>query len=262
MKKWGLGLTLTAISTLSIAQSIDVMSYNVEGGYLSDAKVTTVASYLKAAPKADIYGFSELTQSWSPQLKSQMGEQYRYLISDQANDTTDALALFFDSSKFKAVETGELVFNEHKHERPALYARLKDKRDNSEFIVMVNHLMRGDASIRQRQSKKLQAWVSGQTLPVVALGDYNFDYDVPTGKTNQAYREFVAGGYWQWVKPTTLIKTGCHKDYNSILDFVFVANGAKGTSEILFAEPEYCNDDEKRPDHRPVFASVMIPVGK
>lgn len=42
---------------------------------------------------------------------------------------------------------------------------------------MVNHLYRGSASGRHTQSKKLNQWARSQDVPVIAVGDYNFDCD-------------------------------------------------------------------------------------
>ncbi|MBD1998510.1 hypothetical protein H6G00_18060 [Leptolyngbya sp. FACHB-541] len=68
-----------------------------------------------------------------------------------------------------------------------------------------------------------------------------------------------------WIRPKELVATLCSTKYNSILDFVFVANAAKTwtveSSEVLFADPtsNYCPDDEITSDHRPIEATFQLP---
>ena len=87
-------------------------------------------------------------------------------------------------------------------------------------------------------------WVRTQTLPVIAVGDYNFDWDVVGGNQNHdlGYDNVINSGAWTWVRPATLIKSQCSPQFNSVLDFIFVnspAQGWSGTSEIL-VEPNDC----------------------
>ena len=58
------------------------------------------------------------------------------------------------------------------------------------------------------------------------------------------------------MRPATLIRTQC-SSFNSVLDFVFTGNGAQSwsaSSEILFADTNYCPDTNATSDHRPVLA--------
>ena len=96
-------------------------------------------------------------------------------------------------------------------------------------MFMVNHLARGDNAIRHQQAERLNAWVRQQTVPVIATGDYNFDWEVNGGDTNHdaGYDKMTAGNAWSWVRPATLIKSQCDAGFNSVLDFVFVNAGAQ-----------------------------------
>ncbi len=102
--------------------------------------------------------------------------------------------------------------------------------------------------------------------PVIAVGDYNFDYELPDGEHNEAYFRMTKDGIWEWVRPGNPVKTSCHPDFNGILDFVFLANDARNwqaTSKILEEGSSYCrqkgNDPFKFSDHRPVQAFISIP---
>jgi hypothetical protein len=66
-------------------------------------------------------------------------------------------------------------------------------------------LTRGDESVRKRQAIGLRNWASEQRLPIIAIGDYNFDVDFKTRQGNEAYKRFTEGGVCEWVKPEELI---------------------------------------------------------
>ena len=44
-------------------------------------------------------------------------------------------------------------------------------------------------------------------MPVVALGDYNFDYVFETEKGNTAFSNMLKDNVWQWIKPEEWIDT-------------------------------------------------------
>ena len=120
---------------------------------------------------------------------------------------------------------------------------------------MVNHLYRSNTEGRHEQARLLNARAPQQTLPVIAVGDYNFDWDVSNGDTvhDRGYDLLIVDGVLTWVRPPQLIRTQC--SFNSVLDFVFVAGAARqwsASSEILATEESYCPSDQHRSDHRPV----------
>jgi endonuclease/exonuclease/phosphatase family metal-dependent hydrolase len=129
---------------------------------------------------------------------------------------------------------------------------------------MVNHLYRTNTERRHEQAPLLNVWARQQALPVIAVGDYNFDWDVRNGDTvhDRGYDLLAAEGTFAWVRPPHLIRTQC--SFDSVLDFVFVAGAAQGlqaSSEILAAEESYCPDTNTRSDHRPVLASFDLGTG-
>lgn len=97
-----------------------------------------------------------------------------------------------------------------------------------ELLFMVNHLYRSKATKRHEQATGLNDWAKTQTLPVIAVGDYNFDWSIPTGDTNhdKGYDNMVINGVFTWVRPETLVKTHC-SHHNGVLDFVFVSGDAQ-----------------------------------
>jgi hypothetical protein len=117
-------------------------------------------------------------------------------------------------------------------------------------------------SRRRQTAKALRLWVEDQTLPVIGIGDYNFDYDFHTQRGNAAFDEFLVDGHWRWVRPDPLVDTnwsdrdGDGKDNypDSCLDFTFLGGRALGwraVSRVILRDGDF-PDDEATSDHRPV----------
>ena len=126
---------------------------------------------------------------------------------------------------------------------------------------MVNHLYRSRDAERHKQAQLLNDWAARQVLPVIAVGDYNFDWEVAGGKRmhDLGYDLMTEGGTWEWVQPAQLVTTQCSGwpcRYDSVLDFVFTAGAARewrAESEIVVASGDF-PDDTTTSDHRPVLA--------
>ncbi len=90
--------------------------------------------------------------------------------------------------------------------RASLVITLAESATDLVIIFMVNHLYRTNDAARHAQATILNTWAGGQTLPVIATGDYNFDYALDESSRDAGYDNMVAGGRWAWVKPPTLVK--------------------------------------------------------
>ena len=112
------------------------------------------------------------------------------------------------------------------------------------------------------EAKALRLWAADQELPIIGIGDYNFDFDFPTRRGNPAFDEFHLDYVWYWVEPEKLVDTNWSDrdgdgidDYpHSCLDFMFVAGKAKlwqSRSRVIVREGDF-PDDDKTSDHRPV----------
>ena len=125
---------------------------------------------------------------------------------------------------------------------------------------MVNHLARGSTDIRDEQAIGLRQWAEMQTLPVIAVGDYNFDYRIDDGEGNIAMGLFLTNNIWKWVKPDRLHQTQGSQRFYSVLDFIFTANMPNNwiaDSSILIDNPT-SNDLVNTSDHRPIEARFLI----
>ncbi|MDA8563850.1 endonuclease/exonuclease/phosphatase family protein [Mariniblastus sp.] len=184
----------------------------------------------------------------------------------------DKLAIYFDAGRFEFIGTREMnsyrdyQLNDGNHRSP-LYVMLKDRQTGFEFIVMTNHLARRSEWLRQRQAAGLREWARDSNIPIIALGDFNFDYSFAKHQGNESFVEFMRDGIWDWIVPEPLIDTqwsddnGTDRYPDSLLDFAFVANGAKELNArcSVLVTPGDFPDTEQTSDHRPVKLVVELP---
>jgi hypothetical protein len=195
----------------------------------------------------------------------------------------DTLLLVVDASRFRIEDAVELHryagivanFNvdddrspEHGtvRARSPLAAKIRDLATDQLFWLVVVHLARGEDDLRTDQARMLVAWARDQRAPVIAAGDFNFDWDMYTKRGNPGFDAMMAGGVWTWLRPDPLRDTNwaASRDNpkrdrfpDSILDFVFVAQGAtdwRGESQVIVRPGDFPDDDESS-DHRPILAT-------
>lgn len=259
-------LVFSASAAVSQTISLEVVGFNVESGGASPA---TLANQLGPLDGIDLWGFSEVADaSWAVTFEAaaEAGEFGNPDFETVFGSTggADRLAIIYNADRFDLLEIQELNdINPGGRVRSPLVVRLRDQQANQEFWFMVNHLYRSRDNERHQQASALNNWAQQQTIPVIAVGDYNFDWDIPSNgaKRDQGFDNMTAGGVFDWIVPSNILKTHCSNRFNSILDFVFLANQPQtwqATSEILFPQSSYCPDDSSTSDHRPVAASILF----
>ena len=141
---------------------------------------------------------------------------------------------------------------------------MKERQTGYEFVFMTNHLARQDNKLRQEQAAGLREWARDSQTPIIAIGDFNFDYSFKSQKGNLAFNELLKDGVWKWIRPVEEIDTqwsdrdGRDAYPDSMLDFAFVANGAKKLDwrcEIVVRDGDF-PDDKTTSDHRPTVLVV------
>jgi len=249
------------------SEEIRVVGFNTESG---DAVANVVAQTIAAVEGESIWGLCEVENAgWASTFSEAApdgdGPDFEYVLG--TTGWSNRLAVLYDPDRFELVDHFELFYIDPDGDgRAPLVARLRSLETGRELLFMVNHLWRSDARLRHEQAGLLHDWAEEQTLPVVAVGDYNFDWEVVGGDTDhdQGYDLMTAGDAWVWVRPEELVATQCSDYYDSVLDFVFVSGEAKswdGESVILESEPLYCeNENEQQSDHRPVEATFHVPT--
>lgn len=248
--------------------SIQVIGFNTESGG-SDPAV--VASEVIADMRGEgLWGFSEVQDAaaaaaYVAAAADPDGEQ----AWDHVLGTTgysDRLALAWDDARFSLEDHQELSgINVGGTARAPLVGRMRERATDLEFLFVVNHLWRTDEQARHEQAELLHAWGREQTLPVVMVGDYNFDWDVTTGRRDAGYDLLTDGGVFEWVRPDPLLTTQCSGVYDSVLDFVFVGGEAQtwgAESDVLRPDDSYCSGSHRDTwsDHRPVRAIFTVPI--
>ena len=259
----------TRDNALPVAEpTILILAWNVESGG-SDPAV--IAKQLTESDGYDIYCLSEVSPSNFKQFADAVGSEFISVTSETVRG--DRLQILFDGTRFELLEQKEMnsyrdyELNNGTHRSP-LYVRLRDRDTGTEFIVMTNHLARGNAELRTQQAIGLREWARDQSVAVVNIGDFNMDFDFRTMKGNEAFTEMVRDNVWTWVKPIELIDTnwadtngdGNDNYPDSMLDLAFVAGPAKDwnpTCQVLKRDGDF-PDDATTSDHRAI-AMILTP---
>jgi len=247
---------------------LSVVGFNVESG---DADAAVIADVVAEVRGEGIWGFSEVRDaSWAATLADAAGRggdgDFEGVIGSTGYEIR--LAIAWDRERYELIGSEELhEINVGGTARAPLVAHLRTRSTGTELLFMVNHLWRSEADSRHEQATLLNQWGRQQTLPVIAVGDYNFDWDVDEGDDDhdEGYDLLTEDDVFRWVRPEVLIQTQCSTYWDSVLDFVFVSGEAaewQSSSEILFPEPTYCHDDDRTSDHRPVAAELVLPGGR
>lgn len=253
--------------------SFRVIGWNMESGESSSA---FLRGQVRDKNGVDVWGFSEVANAaalsdFERGAEEDEGSDFRSILGTTGGG--DRLAIVYDSARLELKDQQELTAIALGRFRAPLVAHFKGRQTGFEFLFMVNHLARGDASARLEQAELLNDWAQEQDLPVIAVGDYNFDYHVTFGDggdRDEGFDAFVEDGAFIWVRPERLRTTQANPRYNTVLDFVFVANppsGWTGASTILsrdgdqeVADNAPFPDSNSQTDHRPVdavFAGVI-----
>jgi len=244
---------------------IKILSWNVQSGGNNS---TTIAQTLSDFEGFDIIGLSEVNQAnaatYATALEAGEGAGDNATANfDHVLGTTgggDRLVIVWDAKRFNQVgNTIELTAMATGGHRAPLAVRLSRIGGTEEFIFMVNHLARVNFALRQTQAQDLVNWATQQTVPVINVGDFNFDYSIDGATGNPAFAIFMANATWEWIRPEELYQTQLSPRFHSVLDFVFVSGRPQNwtmNSKILHLDQ--LTDSASDSDHRPIQCIVRI----
>ena len=256
-------LPLLSWASAADAQELVTVGWNLESG---GARIQSIGSRVSNFQGVDLWGFSEVQETWAESLEdfAAQGESATYDGILGTTGGADRLLIVYNTDKVDLVSYEELhSMNPQNRVRSPLVATFTIRGSGRQFKFMVNHLYRSNPQARIEQSTQLNAWGASQSLPVIAVGDYNYDWKVVGGETDhdQGYDRITTGDVFRWVRPSVLAQTQYSTSFApSVLDFVFIADGVSaltGASEIVVVAGDFPDNDDT-PDHRPVLATLQI----
>ncbi len=241
---------------------VRLIAWNVESG---GNRPAVIAEQLAQFSGYDIVCLSEVDSNNFEVYSKALGGKYDSVNGETGG--TDRLQILVNAGRYDLLESKEMdqyqsyPLNKGSHRSP-LYVRLNDRRSGRELIVMTNHLARGNADFRQAQAVGLREWARDQDVGVIAIGDFNMDYDYLAMKGNEAFIEMVRDNVWSWLPPDDFVDTnwadrdGDGKDNypDSMLDLAFAAGPAKewGIQCKVVVRTDDFPDDDLTSDHRPI----------
>ncbi|MEO1496198.1 MAG: endonuclease/exonuclease/phosphatase family protein [Planctomycetota bacterium] len=286
------------------ADEVRVLTWNVESsqGNRQTAEPATIMGQLVELQRDhgpfDLIGLTEVPGASAIMYATALQTPERtYAPVVSSTGGSDRMLITYDTERFQLVvkEDGLTSHNGQTfpggNNRRPMFVTLDDRRTGKRLTFMVNHLNRGNDQTRRRQAVMLRQWVKDHPHPVIAVGDYNFDFDTLRLCGNQSMTLFMRddpsdrGRFaWRWVIPgvetnvtdyrrknekVEVIGEFCDTNWSgdqrgrdryptSILDFVFLGGEAMSwgaTSEIIVRDDDF-PDDERTSDHRPVMAVV------
>lgn len=280
------GLLFLALCLPADARPLEAMFWNLESpghdshaGQKKTADIDFLCRRIEADfGNADLVGFAEVEPDWAPELEAALerasGTDWELRLSETGGH--DRLALAWRDDRFRLLELRPIlsiggpfqVKGKELNFRPSLSARLHQE-GLGPVTFLVNHLARSGRDtgpvVRRQQANLLRQWLQQVQDPVICLGDFNFDYHIrDADKDDAGFSVLTRGDEFHWVRyPDPLVPTeGECKDgrphfyFESILDFIFTANGARewpAESSVLTRDNDFCPEDQNS-DHRPVRA--------
>jgi hypothetical protein len=242
-----------------------VVSWNVDSG---DADAHMIALRVAQMHGVDLWGLTEVRDGrWAGLLQGAAGENHPGQIVPIFSPTggNGRSLILYDAVQFDLLGYFELDWADQPWYRPdmvlrpALIAQLRHRPTGLEFFFVVNRFLPQWAAM---QAVKINEWAARQTIPVIAVGSYYFQYclgqpfqcDGQKGLKRMAY-----DGVFQWIKPENLVKTFDH-EANTIEDFVFLSNavGKLVAESTIIVEPDDFPDTSFTSDHRPLWTTFTV----
>lgn len=260
-KRFVLSFVLVFQSIVSFATPLEVAGFNIEA---NDSDSHVIGKQMANNKDVELWGLAETRNDFVDNILDELnhsGKNFDVILGTTGG--AQKLQIFYNKDRFTLLEYIELHdINIENRVRAPLVALIFDNQSQQTFYFMVNHLYRGSAKARHKQSLMLHDWAAVQAYPVIEVGDYNYDL-MPENwqKHDKGFDIMTEGGVFNWVMPDNLLPTQCNMRYKSILDFVFVSGIAQDwakSSVILNPEESYCPDDKTTSDHRPVKAILDL----
>lgn len=265
-------LALAGTQAFSDTISFRTIFWNMESG---GASLSTLERQIAQKSKVSLWGLSEVEgqsdlSRFEAASETKPGQDFQSILS--STGCSDRLGVMFDKAVFELIDSFELSalnFGNDCHRAP-LVGHFKIKDTDIEFYYVVNHLARGNAGLRLKQTEGLSDWAQTHAVPTILGGDLNADFHITegdSGNRDAAFDAMIVSGPFTWIRPARLLKTEDNDRYMTVLDFVMVANmpaSWSAVSTILQREGDSAavsvdfDDDNQQTDHRPVDTILTI----
>ncbi|WP_150307609.1 endonuclease/exonuclease/phosphatase family protein [Planctomonas psychrotolerans] len=147
----------------------------------------TAVTEVLALEQPTILGVQELLQEQLPAIESGLPASYRMLGEGREGGAKGELgAIFYDSSRLTAIDSDSYWLSDtpdvvasttwgNRTTRMVTWARLRDRRTGSEFVVANTHLDHESESARRKSAHAIADHVRGldADVPVIVMGDFN-----------------------------------------------------------------------------------------
>jgi len=277
---------LAFTTSLHAEETISVLAWNIEsGGNDSDTIAEELKDLIENHGPFDLIGLTEVSISNKDTYATAVRDASGFSVTDLVSNSGggDRMMILYNEDRFERIQLLELDQHDgialnflnrdgENRFRSPFAVELQEENGTRAFFFMVNHLARnngGDRNgpFRVQQAEGLREWARDQSLPIIMVGDQNFDYDISDDEGNASFVEFFRDDVWKWIKPDPLADTNFAADRNnptrdrypdSILDFIATANSPENwtttLSEVIVRSDDF-PDDGKTSDHRPLRAA-------
>ncbi len=193
-------LAAMASAQVAAVPKFTLVEWNIEAGG-SDLEV--IKQQLTELEPFDLVALSEVPTAAADQFASRWAKESSF-VGTSGGPARLVVAwnpkIFAQIKAEEIKRVGEAEFAPGLQMAP-LSIHLKHLGSGQEFLLVMTHLARGSAELRRKQALLMTELAQAQTLPVVAIGGFNFDYDFVKHQGNESFVAFTAGDTWKWIKP-------------------------------------------------------------
>lgn len=242
------------------SKNYSILYWNIE---FSDIDPVSVSNQLIGLGRYDLVALSGTTKSMVYEQAMARNWPNRFGFIHGMTKKNDSSVVFYDKKRFNLVESSEVAavasVNESQH--APFCVRLNEYLGAQDLAVVMNTIASGDMDFQENQAAALREWARGQSMPLIALGQCDFDYERQAQRGNACFHAFIRDGVWEWVKPVELSvakghgkKKGIEGYFDIGQEFSFVGGAARDWSAEFRPAVRWrdFSGDKKTGEHRPV----------
>lgn len=252
-----ISLFLLVAGVSARADPLTVVGFNIESGDSSDH---VISLQLEKSVGVDIWGLVDVWDEggWPERLREGAaegeGSDFGAVLGKTGRDSR--LLTLFRRSRLLALEQQEISAAQASPREPAPLAVRFHLKGVQEFWFLTVDLS-DQEDRRLRQARALADWASEQSLPLVAVGTFNFGVEPDQDHMDEGLEVLLSSG-WRLARPIEHVGTRCGGG-DRMEDFVFLAGPGAAwgdRAEVMYPQSNYCPDSGRTSNHRPVLANL------